>query len=136
MYDYSRTRRVRTAATMDLHGEWRDIVSKHDHAERLEMETLLKKMVPYLGSVGFDLDLRKSYLAKRYSGSDGMRLDGALVVTEREENTTQSPDGQSVSKWLRSAIGIGGSARLVRSGPEKNRMGEKVNTWEVDISEW
>jgi hypothetical protein len=32
------------------------------------------------------------------------------------------------------AVDIRGSARLMKSGPEVNRSGEKLNTWAVDIS--
>lgn len=133
MYDYDRLRTKR-AAQIDLHSKWRAIVSEHYHAERKDMEHLLASLEPYLKSVGLDLDVKRSYLAKKDAGSDGTRLDGELWVTEREENNTLSPNADSVAKWVAEAVDIRGSARLVTKGPAVNRNGEKLGTYVVDIS--
>jgi len=134
MYDYARAARSKTAASMDLHEEWRQIVDSHASAESRELFRLLQKTTDYLHSVGMDLVTDKSYISKRYHGSDGYRLEGQLVVKERDENTTSSPDARSAARWVEIAIGVHGSARLLKEGPEVNRSGEKVKTWLVDIS--
>lgn len=135
MYDYERQHQTKTAAKMDLHGEWSDIVERHRSEESKAMFRLLQKTTDYLGSVGFDLDIDKSFLDKELRASDGPRMSGHLRITEREENTTSSPDARSAEKWVQSALGVHGSAHLVKEGPEKNRMGQPIKTWVVDLGE-
>jgi hypothetical protein len=131
MYSYDR----RTAASTDLRSEWKDIVQKHEKAEQEEFDALIKKAVPYLKSVGYDLVLKDSYLGKKNSGSDGTRMTGQIVVKEREENNTQAKDGRGVSRWLEEALGLYGSAKKQSEGPEKSRSGEPLITWVVDLDE-
>lgn len=130
MYSYDRT-----AASTDLRNEWREIVDKHDDAMHKDFEGLLKKAVPYLKSVGYDLDLNRSYLGVEARGSDGKRMAGMLTITEREENTVQARDAQVVKRWMDAALGISGFPRKIGEGPEKGRSGEPLATWVVDIDE-
>lgn len=112
------------AAEMDVQQEWEDIVRKHAKAEQDDMDALLKKMVPYLKSVGYDLDVSKSYLGKEMHGSDGNRRRGALVITERKENTVKMESPAKVAQWVASATGLHGSAKRIDG-----------DTWLVDIDE-
>ncbi len=115
--------RPKTAATMDFYAEWKDIVRRHELAEAKDMDALLKTCVNYLKSVGYDLDLSKSYLAKEYHGSDGARIVGSLWLTERPENNVKAEKASQVEMWVNEALQMHGSAR--NRGPY---------TWEVDIS--
>lgn len=135
MYDYDRAARPKTAAHMDLHEAWHKIVDHHASAENRELFRLLQQTEDYLHSVGMTLVTGKSYLGKEYHGSDGLRLSGYLTVQELEENTTSSRDAQNAEKWVQTALGVHGSATLLKEGPEVNRSGEKVKTWGIDISE-
>jgi hypothetical protein len=135
-YDRSRTATTRTAAKMDLHAAWRAIVDKHQSQENQELFRLLQKTTDYLHSVGMDLIIDKSYLGKYYHGSDGVRMEGSLTVREREENTTSSPDPRSAARWVEMALDVHGSARLVSEGPDFNRLGEKIKTWQIDITSY
>ena len=123
MYDYD-FRRPRIAAKLNLFGEWRAVVTKHEEAERQELQALLRKLVPYLGSVGYDLDLQKSYLSKDYHGSDGLRIEGFLYVTERPENNTKATKPEQVATWIEAATGMHGGARHLQG-----------DSWVVDISD-
>jgi len=114
----------KSAAEMDVHAEWADIIRKHAKAEQDDMDALLKKMVPYLKSVGYDLDVSKSYLGKEQHGSDGNRRRGALVITERAENAAKADSPQKVVRWVASATGLHGSAKRIDG-----------DTWLVDIDE-
>jgi hypothetical protein len=120
---------------MDLRKGWMDIIQKHDKALREDLEDLLKKAVPYLKSVGYDLDLKRSYLEVRRGGSDGPRMSGALVITEREENTVQAPNAESIKRWMVEALDLHGFPQKVSEGPQKGRDGQPLTTWVVDIDE-
>lgn len=128
-YSYDRRK---TAATLDVHDKWRDIVQKHEAAEQKDFQALLHELVPYLKSVGYDLDVSKSEIGKFYHGSDGVRRSGTLVITEREENTVKAEKPEQVKKWFEEATGLYG---------HPTKMGEKqtprgtVYTWAVDITE-
>ena len=74
--------------------------------------------------MGYDLDLRRSSIGKYYSGSDGVRLEGVLFITERSENTVQAEDARTVEKWVNDAIDMHGSARRNSDG-----------SWMIDITE-
>ena len=71
MYDYDR--RSKTAAKMDLHSKWRDIVDKHRKAEAKDMERLLKSCVAPLKKVGLDLNLQKSFTQNGPISAPGSR---------------------------------------------------------------
>lgn len=131
-YNYDRSK---TAASMDFREEWKDILDRHEDAMNADFMALLKKAVPYLKSVGYDLIVTKCYLGKEHHGSDGWRMSGEIVVKEREENTFQADDGRKVSEWIQRALGISGYARKIQEGPDKDRYGEPLKTWSVDISE-
>jgi hypothetical protein len=122
---YSYDRRTKTAASMDLHSEWREVIDKHEKAEQHDLKALLDKLVNYLKSVGYDLNVRESYLGKRWHGSDGWRMEGQLVIKERAENTVKAPNAASVKKWVEMATGTYGT-------PAK---GKEPDTWIVNISE-
>jgi len=125
-YDF----RNRKAASMDLHDQWRDIVDEHRKQEYKDFSKLLKKAALYLGSVGFDLLEKDSYLEKYYSGSDGVRMAGQLVIRDRDENTVkmiefgESEGKKRVTKWVDQALNVYGSVRY-----------KGDNTWVVDITE-
>lgn len=131
MYSYDR----RTAASTDLRRQWSDVVDRHAKALAKDLEDILRSAVPYLKSVGYDLDLKKSYLSVEQHGSDPDRMSGMLTITEREENNTQAIDAQSVKRWVAEATGIYGFPRKVSEGPEKGRDGRPLATWVVDIDE-
>jgi len=128
MYNYDR--RKKTAAKMDLYAKWRDIIDAHAEAERRDLDNLLKSTVPYLKSVGLDIDLRRSYLSKYYHGSDGVRIEGMLYLKDRPENTVkliefgEREGAERVSKWLDSAIDMYGHAQYDKAKDE----------WQVDIT--
>lgn len=132
MHDYDF--RGRVAAKLDVHEEWSDIVRKHDRETAQELEALLRKLVPYLRSVGYDLDVNKSYLDKYYSGSDGVRMDGALHVTEREENNTYATEGRRVAEWVGEATGLSGSAKKIGELPGRWSPDQKRGIWLIDIT--
>lgn len=132
-YSYNRQK---TAAKMDFFQEWKDIVDKNEEAVYKDFDALLKKAVPYLRSVGYDLILNKSYLARRHRGSDGWGIEGTLVIKEREENNVQSPNTDSVKKWINEALDLSSSVRKLQEGPDKDRYGDPLVTWEVDISSY
>ncbi len=134
MYDYDR--RHKTAATMDLHSEWKDIVDENLTRETRDFQALLRKAVPYLKSVGYDLliDDHRTFLSKEHHGSDGWRIAGQIVVREREENNVQASNPRRVAEWVDQAIGIMGSAKKVSEGPEKDRSGQPLATWIVDLT--
>jgi hypothetical protein len=131
--DYSYDRR-KTAASFDLYEEWREITDKHEKAQQQEYTALLKKAGMYLKSVGYDMDEHRSYISKQYAGSDGTRLAGQLMITEREENNTVARNGQAVARWVADALGVHGSAQLIKTLPETNRSGEPLKIWLVDIT--
>jgi hypothetical protein len=135
MYDYDR--RSKTAATMDLYGEWRDIVQYNETKESRDFQALLRKAVPYLKSVGYDLliDDRRTFLSKEHHGSDGWRIAGQIIIKEREENNVQASDPRRVVGWVDSAIGVYGSASKLSEGPEKDRSGQPLTTWLVDLTQ-
>lgn len=134
---YSYDRQTKTAATMDAHSKWRDIVDKHEAAEHKEMEALLKEMAKYLKSVGLDLDVGKSYLGKEYHGSDGVRRAGELVVSERAENNILVERPEMIAKWVAEATDMHGSARRIGTGPGKRQVDDlPIGIWAVDISEY
>lgn len=114
---------LRTAAKLDVYSKWNTIVRKHEQAEAKELNGLLKSLVPYLKSVGLDLDLNRSSLGKYHHGSDGLRMEGILIVQDRPENTVPTTTA-SVRNWVEEATGLYGSVR------ELSRGG-----WQVDISE-
>ncbi len=131
MHDYDRRK---TAATLDVHSKWQDIVEKHEHAEQHDFAVLLKELVPYFKSVGYDLDVSKSHIGKENHGSDGWRRSGTLVITEREENNVKAERPDQVKQWVTEATGL--------HAPYPTKMGEKdtprgkVFTWAVDIGEY
>lgn len=129
-YDHSKT----AVAKLDLWDEWRDIVKKHDTETQQELEGLLRRLVPHLRSAGFDLDLTKSYLDKRYKGSDGVRIVGELTVIDREENSVYSPNKESVKKWVEMATGMDGSVKKIGELPGREGRTDKRGIWQVDIS--
>ncbi len=132
MYSYDR----RTAASTYLRQDWFEAIQKHDKALRQDFEDIVKKAVPYLKSVGYDLDLKNSFLdVQMRGGSDGPRMSGQLTVTEREENTTQAVNAESVKRWVLDSIGIHGYPKKTKEGPEKGRNGQPLATWVVDIDE-
>jgi len=120
-YSYDRTK---TAAKLDVHDEWQAIVDKTEEMERKGFEALIKKLVNYFRSVGYDLDPRKSWLGKVNSGSDGARIQGQFHLTERAENSVKAETKEQVRKWVESATGLYGFPRQV--GPD---------TWVVEIGE-
>lgn len=120
---YTYFRKPKTAATMDFWSKWREIVRKHEKEEERDFDGLLKESVNYLKSVGYDLDLSKSYLGKRYHGSDGVRIVGSLWITERPENQVKAERPDKVEMWVEEALQMRGSAQ--------NRG---LYTWEVDIT--
>ncbi len=122
---YSYDRRTKTAASMDLHSEWREIIDKHEKAEQHDLESLLHKLVNYMKSVGYDLNVRESYIGKRWHGSDGWRMEGQLVIKERAENSVKAPNAESVRRWVKEATGM-------HTFPAK---GSEPDTWVVTISE-
>lgn len=122
VYSYDRRK---TAATMDFHAKWDEIVMKHAQAERHDFDQLLQETVKYLRSVGYDLDLSKSYLGKEYHGSDGIRMSGELYVTERAENTVKHERPEGVAKWIKEALQL-------HTSPRK---GSGEYAWVIDISE-
>ncbi len=130
MYSYDRT-----AASTELRNKWKDAVEKHKKALSDDLEDVLKSAVPYLKSVGYDLDLKRSGLSVEQHGSDGDRMSGMLTITEREENSVQAMDAQGVKHWVAEALGIYGFPRKVSEGPEKGRNGQPLATWVVDIDE-
>lgn len=119
MTDYDR--RSKTAAKMDLHDKWRDIVDKHRKAEAKDMERLLKSCVAPLKQAGFDLDMQKSYLDKYYAGSDGTRMEGMLYIEQRGGDVWKSQD--EVEEMLRDTLEV--HSQLSGYGP----------SWEVDLTE-
>lgn len=132
MHDYDF--RGRVAAKLDVYDAWGDIVRKHDRETADELEALLRKLVPYLRSVGYDLDVSKSYLDKYYSGSDGVRMSGALHVTERDENTTYATESRRVEQWVAEATGLSGSAKKVGELPGRWENQGKRGVWLVDVT--
>lgn len=130
-YSYDRTK---TAAKLDVYDKWRDIVEKHDQEERKEMDALVKSLVNYFRSVGFDLDVSKSWLGKDYRGSDGHRLMGQFVITEREENTVKYAEypKMDVRGWVEEATGLYGSPRKVG---EKQTPRGIITTFVVELGE-
>ena len=123
MYSYDRSK---TAAPMDFHAKWSEIVTKHAQAERHDFDQLLQEAVKYLRSVGYDLDVGKSYLGKEYHGSDGVRMSGELHITERAENAAKGERPEQVQKWIKEALMLHGSAR----------KGSGEYAWVVDISSY
>lgn len=125
MYSYDRRK---TAAKMDLHDKWSDIVDKHRKAEAKDMEKLLKSCVAPLKAAGWDLDLKSSYLDKYSSGSDGNRLSGNLRLIQRGERPLGGGGGttrQHIESMLQNTLDVwSGAPREVSDG-----------TWDVDISE-
>lgn len=122
-YDRRTASRPKTAAKMDLHSKWRDIVDKHRIAESKEMERLLKSCAAPLKKAGFDLDMKKSYLDKYHSGSDGTRMEGALFISQRSSDDVWLTKGE-VEMLLRETLEVYGSAQ-----------GSSDGSWEVDLTE-
>lgn len=119
---------------MEVHEKWREIVDKHAEAERKDMNALVKELVPYLKSVGFDLDPNKSYLSKRDHGSDGWRLEGVFTMTERDENTTRSTDPKQVREWVEEATGMYGYPKKIGEKNTGHPVGP-VGVWQVEFDE-
>jgi hypothetical protein len=130
MYGYDRRK---TAASMDVHQKWREIVQKHAAAERHDLQAVLHEMVNYLRSVGYDLDVSKSELDKQWHGSDGWRLVGQLMITEREENTVKAETPEQVRKWVEEATGLYGYPKKI--GEQQTPRGP-ISTWVVDIGDY
>lgn len=127
-------RRPKMAAKIDLYDKWRDVVDRHDAAERKEMQALLKEAVPYLRSNGLDLDLKRSYLSKYYSGSDGVRMEGVIYVTEREENSMPVLGAEMLERWVEAAIDLRGTARKIGEGKPSRVHNQPVGVWQVDVT--
>jgi hypothetical protein len=115
----------KTAAHLDVYKKWREIVQKHDEAEKKELQALLHELVNYLKSVGYDLNVNRSHIGKANHGSDGARLYGQLVVKERDENVSKAQRPEQVSSWVQMATGLSGSAHPLGDGE-----------WSVDISDY
>ena len=131
MYNYDH----RTAhAKLDLFQEWHDIVDEHREAMFRDFKGLLNKLVPYLRSVGYDLDVAKSYLDVQWRSSDGPRIDGMLVVEERDENTVYATNPEQVVKWVALATDMTGRARKIAELPGR-WPGQKRGVWQVEIGE-
>lgn len=128
--------KVKTAAKLDVYDKWQDIVQKHEAAERKDLAALVHELVPYFKSNGYDLDVSKSYLAKRWHGSDGWRIEGMFTITERDENNVKATKPEQVKKWVEEATGLYGTARKLSEQPSKSgpHPGEPVGTWQVEIS--
>lgn len=120
MTDYDR--RSKTAAKIDLHDKWRDIVDKHRVAEAKDMERLLKSCAAPLKKAGFDLDMRKSYLDKYHSGSDGTRMEGMLYIEQRGGDDVWK-SLEEVQLMLTDTLEV--YSQLSGYGP----------SWEVDLTE-
>lgn len=134
MYSYDRTQ-TKTAAKLDVFDKFRDIVKKHEEAEAKELQALVKSLVNYLKSVGYDLDVSKSWLDKARRGSDGYQLTGQLLITEREENNVKFadlPKLDSVARWVEEATGLHGSPRKVS---EKETPRGTITTFVVELGE-
>jgi hypothetical protein len=123
MYSYDRNK---TAAKLDVHHKWHAIVEKHETAERKDFQDLLRELVPYFKSVGYDLDVANSYIGKEWHGSDGWRRMGQIVLTERAENTVKATKPEQVRMWVEEATGMIGF-------PAKGRA---EHTWVVDIGQY
>jgi len=133
-YDYDHTPKT-AVAKIDLFRAWRKIVDKHDQKTRDELYLLLQKLVPYVFSAGYELDVKSSYIYKYYSGSDGVRMEGMLVVTEQAQNTIYATDPRKVSDWIHDAIGIHVSARKIGELPGPDwRPNEKRGIWQIDLT--
>lgn len=133
-YSYDRRK---VAVQLDVHDKWRDIVDKHAKEEQKDFEDLLKDMVKYLKSEGLDLDVKRSSLGKYYAGSDGVRMTGELVVSERPENTIEA-NAKSIQKWVQAATGLwGGGVRRIGEGPAKRQVDDKpVGVWTIDVGSY
>jgi hypothetical protein len=129
MYSYDRRK---TAAKLDVFHVWHAIVEKHEAAERKEFAALLHELVNYFHSVGYDLDVGKSYIAKNWHGSDGWRMEGMFTIVEREENTVKATKPQQVEMWVEEATGLHGSAKKIA---EKDTPRGSIGTWQVDITQ-
>ncbi len=129
--------RWKSAAKLEVYPKWRAIVEKHEAAERKEMAALVHELVPYFKSNGYDLDVEKSYLAKRWHGSDGWRMEGMFTITEREENNVKATKPEQVKTWVEEATGLHGYPRKLSERPAKGgpRPGDPITTWQVEISE-
>jgi len=103
MYSYDRRK---TAAKLEVFEKWRQIVDKHEIAEKRDFEVLLVAMVPYFKSNGLDLDVKNSFIGKEDHGSDGWRITGWLTVHERAENNVKSETPESVKMWVDEASGL------------------------------
>lgn len=135
MHNYDRRK---TAAKLEVHEKWREIVEKHEAAERHDFQALLHELVNYFKSVGFDLDVSKSYIGKEWHGSDGWRREGTLTITERDENNVKSSKPEDVKKWVEEATGLYAYPKKISERPSKGgpHPGEPVGTWQVDIGEY
>lgn len=133
-YSYDRRK---VAAKLDVHDKWRDIVDKHAKEEAQDFQDLLKEMVKYLKSEGLDLDLKRSHLGKYHAGSDGVRMSGELVVSERQENNIEA-NAKSVQQWVEAATGLwGGGVRKIGEGPGKRQVDDKpVGVWTIDVGSY
>lgn len=133
MYSYDRQK---TAAKLDVYSKWRDIVDKHDAAERKEMDALLQDMVRYLRSEGLELDVKRSHIGKYYHGSDGVRMEGTLVVAEAWNNVAQALKPDWIRKWVEAATGLyGGTPQKIGEGPKLRQVDDQpVVVWQIDIS--
>jgi hypothetical protein len=106
MYSYDRRPRGKTAAKLEVFHKWREIVDKHEMAERRDFVALIHELVPYFKSNGLDLDVKMSSIGKEDHGSDGWRIAGWLTVNERAENNTKSETPDSVKMWVEEATGL------------------------------
>jgi len=110
-----------SAAKIDLHEEWAAIVRKVRDVQYTAFTKLLTKLVGPFEALGYDLDLTRSGLDVRVSGSDGARMEGTLVLKDRPNAPIRSK--AKFQEMLYGLIDTSGSVRQTDDG------------WLVDLGE-
>ena len=124
--------RRKTAATIGLNRKWSQITDRLKKSESKAYDNLLKELVPYLKSVGYELDLQRSYIGRKDKGSDGWWMDGMLYVTSRDDTMVKEIEfgpvegAKRVKDWIKDAIGFAPSSVKHVGG----------NTWVADIGSY
>lgn len=126
---------TKQAATLDLHSEAKEIMRAHQRAEADELKALLAKSVPYFRSNGFDLNVRESLIDKEWHGSDGWRLTGQFVVTEREENSLKARDWEATGHDSRAKQMIRTYVQEASGIYTFPRKGTRPDEWICEIDE-